>query len=496
MYDYSYGYAASSTSTVDPMPVSRKELCRAGHDHGRLPAAGVQSAKLKQKCWRKHTHGKQYDHKEPSCFVDDGYERFQSTGRGMNRHATHAVCQAKIDPTTSKAPAGASSRHIMSAEHTRLEQARPGDAWENNVGRPCRKMGGNNGKHRSVPIEFAAKLARGSCQKYNVPTDILCHKYDDANHKFDNKVNSKKIVRMMSEPRPFTFQPHDNNEPPPYQKTREQVAVIRGGKVERRLQICGGEDLAKPEVRRENSAHRHHIRTNDLRVMPACRFLPEWDQIDGTQPHLQKPNFNKSELMWGLMDRGDLDRDCREVVRSRSMEPTAGRRVSGITAWDKKHSKLDAARSVFTQIQAPPWALHDEGADDGESVAPSDSISQVSSKRSRSQEGTQRRTQSARGRYDHVDTGLGQGEDRRIESQATPLRSSRSDRDTTMTPLKSSRHNTVRRSRSARDPRGVSSPKSVCSSVTATSVQSQSRRGSSTWQVREDAPSGEYRVSL
>jgi len=368
------------------------------HDHGRLPVAGVSSAKMKQHAWRKMTFGKQYDNAEPSFQYDgDDFERFQQPGHGANRHVSDTLSRARIDPGTTAVPAGASSRMVMKAQHVRMDDPRPGDAWQNNLGRAPNGQVHSGGRGMKNSIDFIAKKSKGTCN-YDEPLDVIANAdIVGSNHRaYRGKSTGKRMCERTNQQRPWSWasDPPDPNEPvqAKIQGLPNRIFVAVGG--EKRLNICGAEDLVRAS--RTNAQDlvpsKLHVRTNDAKYLASCEFRPQWDQADCQDP-VRNPNWNQSDRVWNLLDRQGMDQaissdEKKAMARSRSME-TAGRRASELTRWDKFEARIAANPGAFRK---PPSEWRPWGEVTADSIAPSDSVSQTSMPKD-----CARRSQSSRG---------------------------------------------------------------------------------------------------
>lgn len=425
--DHPSQWGRRAQAAVSAMPMAHYEYAPSEgtldeyyHDHPRMPPAGVCSAKLRQHTWKKITLGNQFDNQEPSFFVDlDGPslnddffgQPFQSTGRGNNRHGDKHFAHARVCPTNTSVAAGVTSKKAAKEELARGEARRPGDAWENVIGRAPRQIaGGRSGNGLSVPIDCMQKKAKGLCNRYADPVDIIAHT-DNCDHRYNMKIvengRKKPVENHITKQRPWSFEPHDPREPaPPLEDTKipglpNRVFVSVDGK--KQLNICGAEDLIKMSrecLTQDLAPSRHHVKKNDKTELGFCHFQPLWDQIDGREP-VRKPSWNESKKVWGLMDRKGMDEQpvkpvrsksakaftrLKSTARSRSME-AAGRRHSDMSKWDRDDVKRAANPACHKHTLDRPWA---EYAESVASVAPSDSISQWSMPQARPQESTMR----------------------------------------------------------------------------------------------------------
>jgi len=462
-YDY-----AESTGTHDEY----------WHEHTQNPPAGVNSAKLKQHSWKKITLGKKYDNQEPAWFVDeDGPPQARMEHRWGTSYGAHRgdgapngepdFSRARIDPATTQEPAGSTSRVTAKQDQTRIVQSRPGDAWQNQVGR-APKFGGGEAQHgrRAVncPVDFMQKKAKGLCNYYNEPTDLIAHS-DDCDWKHQAKAGGRRTCGFVAAARPWSFEPHDPNEPEPHSKIPglpDRVFVAVSG--EKKLNICGAEDLAKRYgvLSQDLAPSREHVQGNDQKYLSQCQYRPLWDQIDGHGP-VRKPSWNESKKVWSLIldDKvvgrfGEQDYKpsgpvrsksaksrvkLAEAARSRSMN-SAGRRNSEMTRLDRQDLERANKPPVVWQANRP-WAEYEDSH--------VSQISQTSMPQSRPQDDIQK-SQSARGSRGSNRANTTPRRDNRYSPSDVAPSDSISQRSM---PQRRSQDSTMRRSQSARAPQGT-----------------------------------------
>lgn len=330
------------------------------HDHPKYPPAGLNSAKAKSHSLKKFTFGKQFDNQEPSFFVNldstdiASGQRFENAGRGENRHGEKLFAHARIDPSQMPQFAGSTSRVVAKHEQARIKDVRPGDAWENNVGaarRLIEKEQLRGGRPVAVPIDSMQRKAKGQCNYYNEAIDPITHT-DTCDWKRSEKARIKKTCGMRKPQRPWSSEAQGTNE-------RELQCRIAGlpNRVfvavsgERKLHICGAEDLGKISraFSQDLVPSREHIKRNDVKYL-ATHAVSQWDQIDGPGQVRKPLRQHDSTQMMDLMNRYDMDEcpvgnktsksvrtraNLKEAARSQSME-AAGRSKSDM-AHDERH---------------------------------------------------------------------------------------------------------------------------------------------------------------
>lgn len=325
-----------------------------------LPAAGQSAAKSNKHQWKHISLGKQHDHAEP----DWPYGPKDFSGHETSRSADH---HSRMDPNRLAKSAGATSRACMREEQMRIHVEWPRDHWEQTIGRARRReIGERGGRGVTAPIELMQHKAKGEYNKDGHHTDPIAH-CDEPDWKFFEKPRCKKHVTCdLDRGNPIL---HSNEPDDKYYVKACGKKHLPGGAL--------GQDVVPP---------RQTIRANDRTFLHKCCRQGQWDQIDGPDEPKMLLTFESRNIK-DIMDRGSLDytpgrKQQKEVRRSRSVDVNKCSSHSSQVPIDLSKVKLSPQR------RSPRSGVS--------SIAPSDSISQISGKqRTRSKESLHR-SQSAR----------------------------------------------------------------------------------------------------